>query len=89
MSNGGSGAPQVRAGVEARVKAAMTHGSRVQAELDGIKAVHTAEFSVLKSKLAELREHSAEQQQRLDDATHQIDTFRDAAARWDSSSASA
>ena len=63
------------------MKAAMTHGSLVQAELDGIKAVHEAELSMLRRQMTELQEHSDEQQRQLDCATQQIGSFQDAAAR--------
>ena len=72
---------QVRAGVEARVKAAMTHGSLVQAELDGIIAVHDHELSMLRSQIAELQELSDEQQQQLNRTHHQLGDLQDAAAR--------
>lgn len=77
---------QVRAGVEARVKAAMTHGSLVQAELDGIKAVHEQELSMLRSQIAELQELSHEQQQQLNRTHHQLGDLQHAAARCGSSS---
>lgn len=80
-------AAQVRAGLEARVKAAMTHGSMVQAELDGIKAVHEAELGMLRRQVTELQEHSAEQQRKLECATCQIGSCQEAAARCDISSA--
>ena len=75
------GATQVRAGVEARVKAAMSHGSCVQAELDSIKAVHTSELSMLRSQITELQEHSGQQQQQLDITYRQLDNFQGATAR--------
>ena len=81
------GNTQVRAGVEARVKAAMTHGSLVQAELDGIKAVHEHELSMLRSQISKLQEHCAEQQQQLTHTLDQLGTSEDAAARCDHSSA--
>ena len=76
-----AGATQVRAGVEARVKAAMSHGSQVQAELDGIKAVHESKLCALRSQITELQEHSGQQQQQLDTTLCQLSNFQDAAAR--------
>ena len=78
---------QVRAGVEARVNAAMTHGSLVQAELDGINAVHEQQLSMLRSQIAELQELSHEQQQQLSRTHHQLGHVQDTAARCGNSSA--
>lgn len=71
----------MRAGVEARVKAAMSHGSRVQTELDGIKAVHASELSMLRSQIIELQEYSGQQQQQLDSTLCQLSDFQEAAGR--------
>lgn len=63
------------------MKAAMSHGSLVQAELDGIKAVHESELSTLRSQIDELQEHSGQQQQQLDSTCRQLGDLQGAAAR--------
>ena len=59
----------------------MSHGSRLQAELDGIKALHKSELSTLRSQITELQKHSSQQQQQLDNTYRQLGDLQGAAAR--------
>lgn len=60
----------------------MSHGSCLQAELDGIKALHKSELTTLRSQITELQKHGGQQQQQLDNTYRQLGEFQDAAARY-------
>lgn len=72
---------QVRVGVEARVKAAMSHGGLLQAELNGIKAVHDQQLAAASTHIRELQEHIAKQQEQLDCSSCDLDSSREQLAR--------
>jgi len=72
----------VRAGVEARVKAALSQGGLLQAELDGLKACHNQELEEADNQIAQLQEQMIEQQQQLDHMDQELSSSRQALARF-------
>ena len=63
------------------MKAAMSHGSLLQAELDGIKTVHDQELAAASSNIMELQKHIFMQQEQLDCNRHDLDSFQEQLAR--------
>lgn len=63
---------QVRAGVEARVKAAMSQGGLLQAELDGLKACHDRQLADADHQTTQLQEQIADQLQQLNQMSQEL-----------------
>lgn len=72
---------QVRAGVEERVKAAMSHGGLLQAELDGLKACHDKALHEAYSHTSQLQEQLGEQQQQLEETGQELSRCQQALDR--------
>jgi len=72
---------QVRAGVEERVKAAMSHGGLLQAELDGLKACRGKALNEAYSRTSQLQEQLGEQQQQLEETGQELSRCQQALDR--------
>ncbi|KAL0044645.1 hypothetical protein WJX82_003896 [Trebouxia sp. C0006] len=72
---------EVRAGVEERVKAAMSHGGLLQAELDGLKACRGKALNEAYSRTSQLQEQLGEQQQQLEETGQELSRCQQALDR--------
>lgn len=67
--------------MEERVKAAMSHGGLLQAELDGLKACHDKALNEAHSHISQLQEQIGEQQQQLEESGKELSRCQQALDR--------
>lgn len=72
---------QVRAGVEERVKAAMSHGGLLQAELDGLTASHDKALNEAYGHISQQQEQVGKQQQHLEETGQELSRCQQALDR--------
>jgi len=63
------------------VKAAMSHGGLLQAELDGLKACHNKALNEAYSHTSQLQEQVGEQQQQLEETGQELSRCQQALSR--------
>ncbi len=63
------------------MKAAMSHGGLLQAELDGLKACHDKALNAAYSSISQLQEQVGEQQQQLEETSQELSRCQQALDR--------